>query len=584
MAYIQVGPFSSPLVSDGDCNGTVEVLDGTQFYIGAYAYIHDSTGISTPVYISDKVDMNTLKLNKAKDIGQRGYDSGFQDCVCFKVSNNAILSMPQQVVDAANPLTVQRQMVQSPSGSLVVSDGYKGVRSLSPNGLFDIIRASADGTWEAGPANNVADLIVGPLETGARFQTINAAVQYAYDNPKSYRQMIVVRAGLYVENVLLRTDIDIIGFGTDEDSDSVAIAGLVVARADSDTTTFTLRGLTVLGGLSVAGDRRQSVFIKNCHLAANDFFPLDIVNTHNETVVHVSDSFIQDMDSSGPAIRVADSSNAYLECVNTRIQSYTDSISLQLLSVPNPSKPVSCRLKGCEIDGTMMMYGASQSAVVNVEMDECLVRAENFYCIEVGNENSVMGCGKLILRGCKLVTDRATPMGAIVVHASGGSAVNTLEFGQISVEPLIAGAHNVTLYEVNGNGVARRLHEGPVAFGDDLTRQRTVNIPEASVGQFVAMDRAAGVMTVADPTSISKMPALGMVVSKTAEGACVIQSNGLINVATSFEVGNSVYVGADGYAANNPPANAVVLQVAGVVWPDDTIALSIPGQITIRKV
>jgi hypothetical protein len=465
---------------------------------------------------------------------------------------------------------------------LVVSDGYNGIRSLSPNGLFDIIRASADGTWESGPANNVADLIVGPLETGARFQTINEAVKYAYDNPKSYRQMIVVRAGLYVEDIVLRTDIDIIGFGTDEDSDSVAIAGLVMLNAASDTTTFTLRGIAILGGLSVDGIHRQSVFIKNCHIACNEYIPLDITNTHNETVVHVSDSFIQDMDTAGPVIRVVNTSNAYLECVNTRIQGYTDSVSLQLLSAPNPSKPVSCRLKGCEIDGTMLVYGMNQSAVVNVEMDECLVRAENFHCIEIGNENGLMGCGKVGLRGCKLVTTRVTPMGAVAVHSS-GNGVNTLEFGQISVEPLVAGAHNVTLYEVTGNGVARRLHEGPVAFGDDLTRQRTVTIPEASVGQFVAMDRTAGVMTVADPSNMNKMPALGMVVSKTADGSCVIQSNGLINVVTGFETGNSVYVGSDGYAANATPANAVVLQVAGVVWPDDTIALSIPGQITIRK-
>lgn len=582
MAYIQVEPFSSPIVSDGDALGTVTVLDGTQFYIGAYAYIHDSSGVSCPVYISDKLDMNTLKLNKAKDIGQRGYDTSFMDCTPFTVASGAALSMPQQVVDAANPITVQRQMVQSPSGSLVVSDGYRGVRSLSPNGLFDVIRASVDGGWEAGPVSNVADLIVGPLETGARFQTITEAVKYAYDNPKSYRQMIVVRAGLYVEDIVLRTDIDIIGFGTDEDSDSVAIAGLVMLNAETDTTTFTLRGLTILGGLSVDGIRRQSVFVKNCHIACNEHIPLDITNTHNETVVHVSDSFIQDMDTAGPVIRVTNTSNAYLECVNSRIQGYLDSVSLQLLSAPNPSKPVSCRLKGCEIDGTMLAYGMSQSAVVCVEMDECLVRAENYYCIEIGNENGLMGCGKVGLRGCKLVTTRVTPMGAVAVHGS-SNGVNILEFGQISVEPLIAGAHNVTLYEVTGNGVARRLHEGPVAFGDDLTRQRTVTIPEASVGQFVAMDRAAGVMTVADPSNMNKMPALGMVVSKTADGSCVIQSNGLINVVTGFETGNSVYVGSDGYAANTTPANAVVLQVAGVVWPDDTIALSIPGQITIRK-
>lgn len=106
MPNISVPKFGAALAANGGSDGTLQVADTTNLYVGQFGWLSDSTGLHTKVVITMIVDGTHVKAMAVADDGsnvnQLSYATG-SNFSTFTTVNTARLDCPQQVVRVNQP-------------------------------------------------------------------------------------------------------------------------------------------------------------------------------------------------------------------------------------------------------------------------------------------------------------------------------------------------------------------------------------------------------------------------------------------------------------------------------------------------
>jgi hypothetical protein len=109
--------------------------------------------------------------------------------------------------------------------------------------------------------------------------------------------------------------------------------------------------------------------------------------------------------------------------------------------------------------------------------------------------------------------------------------------------------------------------------------------PTDAVNQFVyiAAEAVGGVVQVAaaDPTNIAKMPAVGVIVSKSSSTTCLVAWLGVVSLS-GFAANKRCFLDSTGFALDSvPTARPVILQVLGQVLDSGRMLLN-PSRDLVR--
>jgi hypothetical protein len=105
---------------------------------------------------------------------------------------------------------------------------------------------------------------------------------------------------------------------------------------------------------------------------------------------------------------------------------------------------------------------------------------------------------------------------------------------------------------------------------------------------FISGDDISGVFQVEtmDPQDGSKVPAIGIIISKSSPTDCQVQLFGQMKgIVTGLTPGKAIFVALDGSLSHSPPAPVLTIayvQPIGIAMADDTVFVSPSLSITKR--
>lgn len=106
MPNISVPKFGAALAANGGADGTLQVADTTNLYVGQTGWLSDTTGRTQHVVITTIVDATHVKAMNIADDGSNvnslGYGTG-STFAAFTTVNGSRLDCPQQVVRVNQP-------------------------------------------------------------------------------------------------------------------------------------------------------------------------------------------------------------------------------------------------------------------------------------------------------------------------------------------------------------------------------------------------------------------------------------------------------------------------------------------------
>lgn len=106
MPNISVPKFGAPLAANGGTDGTLQVADTTNLYVGQYGWLSDTAGHTQKVVIVSITDATHVKAIAVADDGsnvnQLSYAAG-SSFATFTTLNTSRLDCPQQVVRVNQP-------------------------------------------------------------------------------------------------------------------------------------------------------------------------------------------------------------------------------------------------------------------------------------------------------------------------------------------------------------------------------------------------------------------------------------------------------------------------------------------------
>lgn len=136
---------------------------------------------------------------------------------------------------------------------------------------------------------------------------------------------------------------------------------------------------------------------------------------------------------------------------------------------------------------------------------------------------------------------------------------------------------------------------------DDFLSQNILPLQDLSVGQlfqanclstdavgtlvYITGPEISGLIQVTqvNPISLSKMPAFGVIVSKSSSTICLVQRFGVTTVFTGLTAGKVYYVGSNGSPSLTPPAWPALQQIAGIAIDVATFVLSLSLHMSIDE-
>lgn len=106
MPNISVPKFGALLAANGGTDGTIQVADSTNLYVGQYGWLSDTTGLSKKIIVTTIVDGTHVKAMAVPDDGSNvnslSYGAG-STFAAFTTANGARIDCPQQVVRVNQP-------------------------------------------------------------------------------------------------------------------------------------------------------------------------------------------------------------------------------------------------------------------------------------------------------------------------------------------------------------------------------------------------------------------------------------------------------------------------------------------------
>jgi hypothetical protein len=106
MPNISVPKFGAALAANAGTDGTLQVADTTNLYVGQFGWLSDTTGLTKKVVITSITDGTHVKAMAVADDGsnvnQLSYAAG-SNLSTFTLANGSRLDCPQQVVRVNQP-------------------------------------------------------------------------------------------------------------------------------------------------------------------------------------------------------------------------------------------------------------------------------------------------------------------------------------------------------------------------------------------------------------------------------------------------------------------------------------------------